>query len=245
MALTLTHARYQLLETVRVPIAIIGSTFFPAAAMLFFVVPFTGEDPMMATLATASMMTFAVMSTSLFTYGTGVADDRAQPWDPYLRTLPAGAFPRLGGRVLAGLAMIGLSVVPVLLIAAFLTDATITPGRLLLALGALALGSIPFTLIGMLIGYTLPPKGAVALTQVVFFPMAVGGGLFGPPRGGPEFIETVAPYLPSRGAVELVWAAAGGPPATTTAIVMLVVWTAVAAIGAVWAYRRDEGARFS
>ena len=53
MPLALIHARYQLLEIIRIPVAVIGSAFFPAAAMLFFVVPFAGDDPVGATYATA------------------------------------------------------------------------------------------------------------------------------------------------------------------------------------------------
>jgi ABC-2 type transport system permease protein len=245
MTLALTHARYQLLETARIPIAIVGSAFFPAAAMLFFVVPNVGESALGATMATASMMMFTVMSTSLFTYGVGVAEDRAQPWDPYLRTLPAGAFPRFAGRVLCGLAVMAISLVPVLLIAAFLTPAATTIGGLLLGLAALTVGSIPFTLIGLFVGYMMPTKAAVAVVQVIFFPMAVGGGLLTSPIDPPAFIEAVAPFLPSRGAVELVWAAVGDFSPRPLTIVMLVAWTVVAAAGAVWGFRRDEGRRFS
>ncbi|SDR14096.1 ABC transporter permease [Thermostaphylospora chromogena] len=245
MALTLTHARYQLLELIRVPIAVVGSAFFPAAAMLFFVVPFAGDHPVGATMATASMTTFAVMSASLFNFGIGVAEDRAQPWDPYLRTLPAGPAPRFAGRILAGMAVMGVSIIPVLVIAVFLTEATTTPLGLLLGLFALVAGAIPFTLIGLTIGYALPSKAAIAVTQIVFFPMAVGGGLLTDPDNAPAFIEIVAPYLPSRGAVELVWAAVGDFSPDGLTMAMLAVWTAAAGAAAVWAYRRDEGARFS
>ncbi|GLW06659.1 ABC transporter [Microtetraspora sp. NBRC 13810] len=245
MALTLTHARYQLLETFRIPMAVVGSAFFPAAAMLFFVVPFGGDHPVGATMATASMMAFAVMSTSLFTFGIGVAEDRAQPWDPYIRTLPAGPFPRFGGRVIAGFAVMGLSVLPVLAIAALLTEATVTPGGLLLGLAALALGSVPFTLMGLTIGYSLPSKAAIAVTQLVFFPMAFGGGLFTSPIDPPGFIETIAPFLPTRGVVELAWAAVGDHTPSAVSLAALAAWTLVAGLGAVHAYRRDEGARFS
>ncbi|MCG5217461.1 ABC transporter permease [Streptosporangium soli] len=245
MALAFTHAKYQLLETARIPIAIVGSAFFPAAAMLFFVVPFAGDHPVGATMATASMMMFAVMSTSLFTFGVGVAEDRAQPWDPYLRTLPAGAFPRFAGRILSGLAVMAVSLVPVLLIAAFLTKASVTVGGLLLGLAALALGSVPFTLLGLFVGYVMPTKAAVAVVQVIFFPMAVGGGLLTSPVDPPAFIAAIAPYLPSRGAVELVWAAVGDFSPRPITMVMLAVWTLAAGAAAVWGYRRDEGTRFA
>jgi ABC-2 type transport system permease protein len=244
-SLALTHARFQLLETVRIPIALIGSAFFPAASMLFFVVPFVGDDPVAATFATASMVTFAVMSTNLFQYGIGVAEDRAQPWDPYTRTLPAGPGPRFLGRILAGLAMMTLSLIPVLVIAALLTKATITPLGLLAGLGATVLIAVPFILMGLGIGYALPSKAAIVVAQLLFFPLAFGGGLMTAPGSAPGFVEDIAPYLPTGGAVRLMWAAVGDFPFDLSATATLVGWTALLAGVAVWAYRRDEGRRFS
>src|SRR6476469_47399 len=104
--------------------------------MLFFVVPFAGSAPVGATYATASMVTFAVMTSNLFGYGVGVAEDRSQPWDPYTRTLPAGPGPRFAGRILTGLVMTFLSLLPVVLIAAILTAATTSVTGLLLGIGA-------------------------------------------------------------------------------------------------------------
>ena len=245
MTLTLVHARYQLIETIRIPIAVIGTAFFPAASMLFFVVPFTGDDPVGSTLATASMVTFAVMVSNLFNYGIGVAEDRAQPWDPYTRTLPVGPGPRFAGRILAGLAMMMVSLIPVVLIAALFTAATISPLGFLLAIGAVVVVALPFTLMGLAIGYALPSKAALAVAQIIFFPLAFGGGLLSDPRNAPGFVETIAPYLPTRGAAELMWAAVGDNPIDRTAVVMLGVWIVAMGALAVWAYRRDEGRRFS
>jgi ABC-2 type transport system permease protein len=245
MSLALVHARYQLIETIRIPVAVIGSAFFPAASMLFFVVPFAGDDPVGATFATASMVTFAVMVSNLFNYGIGVSEDRSQPWDPYTRTLPVGPGPRFAGRILAGLAMMMVSLVPVVVIAALFTDATVSPIGFLLALAAIVFAALPFTLMGLAIGYSLPSKAALAVAQIVFFPLAFGGGLLSAPGEAPGFVETIAPYLPTRGAVELVWAAVGDYPLDPTAMVMLAVWIVAMAALAGWAYRRDEGRRFS
>ncbi|GGM21064.1 ABC transporter permease [Micromonospora yangpuensis] len=245
MKLTLVHARYQLLETVRIPIAVVGSAFFPAAAMLFFVVPFAGDDPTPATFATAAMVTFSVLSANIFQYGVGVAEDRAQPWDPYLRTLPVGSAPRFAGRVLAGLLLSYFSLIPVLLIAATLTEAWISLPGFALAAGTVAVISVPFTLMGLTIGYALPSKAAIVVAQVLFFPLAFGGGLLSAPGQAPGFIEVIAPYLPTRGAVELMWASVGDFRPDPLSVGMLAVWVAVLAALAGWAYRRDEGRRFT
>jgi ABC-2 type transport system permease protein len=244
-SLVLTHARFQLLETVRIPIALIGSTFFPAASMLFFVVPFVGGDPVYATYATASMVTFAVMTTNLFQYGIGVAEDRAQPWDPYTRTLPAGPGPRFLGRILAGLVMMSISLIPVVVIAALLTKATVPPMAFLAAFGSTFVIAVPFILMGLGIGYALPSKAAIVVAQLLFFPLAFGGGLMTAPGSAPGFVEDIAPYLPTGGAARLMWAAVGDFPFDLSATLALGGWTAVLAGVAVWAYRRDEGRRFS
>lgn len=244
-SLTVTHAKFQLLETMRIPIAIIGSAFWPAVSMLAFVVPFVGGDRVYATYATASMITFAVMSTNLFSYGIGVAEDRTQPWDPYVRTLPAGAFPRFAGRILAGLCLMAFSLLPVVVIAALLTKATVTPLAFLAAIGVTAVIAVPFILMGLAIGYSLPQKAAIVVAQVLFFPLAFGGGLMTAPGSAPGFVENLAPYLPTGGAVRLMWATVGDYPINIGSVLSLIAWTVALGGFAVWAYRRDEGRRFS
>jgi ABC-2 type transport system permease protein len=243
-SLAFTHARFQLLETARIPIALVGSAFFPAASMLFFVVPFTGDDPVASTFATASMVTFAVMTTNLFQYGIGVAEDRAQPWDPFTRSLPAGPGPRFAGRILAGLVLMAVSLVPVVVIAALFTEATITSLGFVAAVGATVVAAVPFTLMGLGIGYSLPSKAAIVVAQVLFFPLAFGGGLLTPPGTAPGFVEALAPYLPTGAAVRLMWAAVGDYPLDGASLIALAGWTSALAAFAVWAYRRDEGRRF-
>ena len=244
-SLALTHARFQLLETVRIPIALIGSAFFPAASMLFFVVPFVGGDPVAATYATASMVTFSIMTTNLFQYGVGVAEDRGQPWDPFTRTLPAGPGPRFAGRIMAGLVLMGISLTPVVLIAWLFTAATLTAPAFLAALAATVVVAVPFTLMGLAIGYALPAKAAIVVAQVLFIPLAFGGGLMTAPGSAPGFVENLAPYLPTGGAARLMWAAVGDFPLHPASLAALAGWIVALGAVAVWAYRRDEGRRFS
>ncbi|GHJ51549.1 ABC transporter [Nonomuraea sp. TT08I-71] len=245
MPLALIHARYQLLEIVRIPVAIFGSAFFPAATMLFFVVPVAGDDPTAATYATAAMVTFAVMSANIFQYGIGVAEDRDQPWSSYSRTLPAGPGPRFAGRILAGLAITYFSMLPVVVIAAVATAARVTPAQFLLAAVGVAVISVPFTLLGLAIGYSLPSKAAIVVAQLIFFPLAFGGGLLFGPDNAPGFVDAIAPYLPTRGALELMWAAVTDWRLNPISMVMLGVWVVALAAVAGWAYRRDEGRRFT
>jgi len=135
--------------------------------------------------------------------------------------------------------------VAVVLIATFLTTATVTPAAFLTAVGVTVLIAVPFILMGLAIGYSLPQKAALVVAQVLFFPLAFAGGLMTPPGGAPGFIEDLAPYLPTGGAVRLMWAAVGEYPVNPGSVASLVAWTIALGGVAVWAYRRDEGRRFS
>lgn len=245
LRLTAVHSWYQIAETIRVPIALIGTAVFPAVSMLFFVVPQPfADEPVAATAAAAQLACFAVMSVCLFTYGVGVSEDRALPWDGYLRTLPVGPGPRLAGRLVTGLAFALLGLVPVVAVAGLLTAATLPPQRLAATLGALALGALPLLGAGLTIGYSLVPKAALAVAQLLLLPLAFAGGLFLPPQLFPGWLDAISVWLPTRAARDLVAAAATGSDLPATTLPVLLGWTLLTGALAVRAYRRDEGRRF-
>lgn len=244
--LTLLHGRAQFLESVRIPIAVIGTMMFPALALLFFVVPnqAVSQDDVGATMAVVQLALFAVMSTCLFTFGSGVAEDRALPFDPYLRTLPAGPGPRIAGRLLNGGAFALLGLAPVVLVGWLLTAARPSLGQLAAGVGVLALATVPFALLGMAIGYACSAKAAIAVVQVTLFPLAFAGGLFFPPFLFPGWLDALSMALPSRAARDLVVQASAGEAAYAGALPVLLAWTVVFALLCAAAYRRDEGRRF-
>lgn len=245
--LYLVHSRAQLTETLRVPMAVLGSSLFPVLVFAFFVVPTdVARDPLVATAATAQLVLFSVMSASLFSYGVGVSEDRARPWDAYVRTLPVGPSPRIVARVVTGTVMSGLGMLPLLLLAALATEATTTPARLLVALPALFVGSLPFLFGGLAIGYSLPVKAALPVAQLLLFPLAFAGGVFIPPDGFPGWLDRISSMLPSRAARDVVVSAATGETGAVSAtdVGVLAAWVVVTCALAVWAYRRDEGQRF-
>jgi len=243
--LTGLHTRYQFIETVRVPIAVIGTTLFPSLSLLFFIVPQPfAQNPAAATTGTAQLAVFAVMSVCLFNYGVGVAEDRSLPWDGYTRTLPVGPAPRLIGRLSNGLAFVVLGLVPLVLIAWLLTAATLPPSRLALTAAALLAAGVPLFGLGISIGYSLSTKAALAVAQSLLLPLAFGGGLFVPPETFPGWLNSISTWLPTRAGRDLVVTATTGVALPGTALLVLAGWTLLTGALAVWAYRRDEGRRF-
>ncbi len=246
LAVAWLHARYQFVETLRVPIAVLGNMLFPGLALLFFVIPqrAVADDPVAATAAVGQLAVFAVLSACLFTHGAGVAEDRALPFDGYLRTLPARPGPRLAGRVLNGLAWAYLSLIPLALIGWLLTAATLTWTQALGAVVMVVAVAVPFTLLGLTIGYSMTTKAALAVTQVTVFPLGFAGGLFLPPQMFPGWLDALSRLLPSRAARDLVVQVTTGADAPAMAVPVLLAWTVAFGALAVWAVRRDEGRRF-
>jgi fucose permease len=162
--------------------------------------------------------------------------------------VPVGvAIDRYGPKrlLLAGLVLMTVSLIPVVVIAALFTAATVSTPAFAAAVGATVVAAVPFTLMGLAIGYSMPAKAAIVVAQLLFFPLAFGGGLMTAPGSAPGFVETLAPYLPTGAAVRLMWAAVGDFPVEVSSLAALAGWTVALAAVAVWAYRRDEGRRFS
>ena len=94
------------------------------------------------------------------------------------------------------------------------------------------------------IGYSVPFKAAIPVANLVYLPMAFAAGLFLPPEMLPGWVQSLSPWLPLRAWSELVWASALGEPVPWDDLLRWSAWLALLAGFALWAYRRDEGARW-
>lgn len=246
LGLAATYTRYNLIETARVPIAVIGTLVFPTLAFCLFVLPqrIVTDDPGLATAAVSSMVVFAFMSASLFSIGLDLAEQRSKPWWPYLRTLPGAPSARIAGLVAATLVLSLAAMVPLLVVGALFTSAAVGPAALLAAIGLVVVTALPSALFGVVIGTTAGPKAAIAVTQVAMFLLAFGGGLFLPPQMFPSWLDAASQALWVRQAREIVVATALGETPALGNVVGLAAWTLVLGALAVWLFRRDEGRRY-
>ncbi|HET7414553.1 MAG TPA: ABC transporter permease [Arthrobacter sp.] len=253
LTLIKAHTKAQILEQLRIPVAVISSTIFPSLAFLFFVVPqqAVAENPVAALGAMAQLAMFGVMSAFLFGYGVGVAEDRANPWTTYLRTLPVGPVPGTVARAATAMMFSFFALVPLFLLGGFLTNAldAFTAGdlpwwRIPASMAVFLLCGLPFLTLGLTVGYLCTSKVAIAVTQVLFFPMAFAGGMMLPPMMFPGWLNTLSLMLPSRAARDLSVEVLTTTGLHASTIPVIIAWTLILGALAVWANRRDQGRRF-
>jgi ABC-2 type transport system permease protein len=241
MRLVRAHARAELLELLRYPSFSVPTLLFPAMLFLFFGAPAEGTDE---DILMVSYAAFGVLGVALFQFGVGIASERANPWQVYLRTLPAPARVRFAARLVAAAIFALASAGAVVAVALALTSAQLSAGQWLRVALALAVGTIPFGLLGLAIGYWLTPKGALPVANVLFLGLAFLGGLWTGAAELPEAVDSFSPVLPTRQWGEIVWAPAVGKGWEFWPWFGLAGYTAAFGALAAWGYRRDEGLRY-
>lgn len=225
---------------VREPAALFFSVLMPVAFFALFTSIFGREAqpgglPYGAT-ALATYGAFGAVSVMLLNPGIGVAEDRTRGW---LKVKKVSATPlpvNLAARVLAALpyavAVLGaMSVVSVLV-----AGPVLSVGTWLALVGVLVLGSLPFALLGMAVGFVASSNAAAAILNALFFPMSIASGLWFPLELLPGWLAAIAPVLPTYHLAQLAMAQLTGAPALGH-VLALVVTTAVAAVLAGVAYR--------
>lgn len=244
MRLALAYAKADTIEYGRYTPYSIPTLAFPPVLMLLFGHGLVDGEPerMLAGFAAT-----AVLTVSLFQFGVGIASARMLPWQSYLRTLPATAATRIVGRILSGLVFTVATVAIVTVVGVAVYGATFTPWRLGALTLALVVGSVPFGLAGIALGYWLPPRSALPIANLAFIPLVVAGFLWTrPPDDLPRSADIGSQLLPTRSWAEVLDSVSTGDhPLPLHHIAALAGWGIVFFALAWWGYRRDEGERFT
>lgn len=242
MSVIRAHYVAQLREYLRYPSFSVPTLAFPALFFLLFVSPRAGSIDVDAFLV--SYAAFALLGVVFFQFGVGIALERVQPWERYLRTLPVGPARRFAARVLAALTTGTVATIVLVAVAYAATRSVPALGHWPAIVLALAIGSIPHALLGIALGYFVSPRGALPLANLLYLAFAYAGGLWTTAEHLPDAIDEVSLALPTRQWAELLWSASDGAWSTPSMLALGAYTVGFAAV-AVWAYRRDEGERFT
>jgi ABC-2 type transport system permease protein len=242
MRTALAHCKDQTLQHLRAP-----SYLLPTLAMpgLFYFL-FEGQDtePVLVTFLMASYAMWAILGVAFFQFGVGIAEQRATPWERYLRTLPLSASQRLAGRVLSAAVFAAAAAAIVIVEAHLINPVRVSADAWLPWILALGAGGVVVALGGIAIGYWASPRAAIAMATLAWLLLAYLGGLWATPGELPSWAAEVSRYLPTRLWGEVTWAAVQGQASSPGDWLGLAAWAVGFAGLAAWGYRRDEGASY-
>lgn len=230
-----------LLGVLREPAALFFSVLMPVLFFALFAALFGGVQEVPGELPAAARMlagygTFAVVSVMLMNPGIVVADDRTRGW---LRMKKVSAAPigiTITAKVIAALPYAAGSFLAISAISLMINGPTVGVGDWLALFGVLLLGSLPFALLSLAVGFVATTSTAAAVLNAILFPMSIASGLWIPPEFLPGWIRAIAEVLPTYHLAQLAEAQLTGAGGLDH-LVALLVSTVVAGALAGFAYR--------
>ena len=246
-ALYAKEAKYELINKTRIPIYAISTVAFPLMFYVLFGIVLGRSEPggtERATYALATMGCFGVMAVALLGFGVSLAMERGQGWLQVKRAspMPVAAYflaKLFAAVVFSTVIMLLLLTVGVLFGGVHLPFATAAK-----LVGILVAGSIPFSAMGLAIGYFAKPNSAPAVVNLVYLPMSFCSGLWIPLFMLPHGLRVLATFLPPFHLAQLALNTVGlgtNPTPAWGHVEALIACTLVCLGVAAWGYRRDEG----
>lgn len=207
---------------------------------LFGIMLAKGDNAAPYLLATFGI--FAALGPSLFGFGIGIATEREEGTLALKSVSPMPAYVYPLAKLAMTFAFVMIVDLAIYAIGVFAGGVSFTLAQWAGLFGVHLLAVVPFSLIGIFLGYTVKAQGAIAVANILFFPLAVLGGLWMPIFVFPAFLQGIAQVLPSYHLAQMAIIAGGMQDAGPFWIHLAVTlaWTLVLAVAVAWAVRREQ-----
>ncbi|MDG4794552.1 ABC transporter permease [Micromonospora sp. WMMD1082] len=185
-----------------------------------------------------SLAAFGALFVSL-NVGSRVAVERTTGWQRQLRLTPLSPVSYLFAKVMVAMVIALPAILTVSLTGALVENVDLTAGRWAQLIVGVWLGTLPFALLGLLIGQLATADNVQVFVSLTHMLLGFVGGALVPTFGFPNWLHWLSVAMPSH------WlAAVGHQPVLrdrqlVTAALVLAAWTIVLGLAVVARYRRD------
>ena len=242
----LKEAQYEFLKNLRLRMYTASVLSFPIMFYVLFGLVMNSKDTIgitrVPTYLIATYGTFGVMGASLFGSAAGLASDRGLGWLQVKRASPMPPFAYFTAKVITSMIFSAIVVVALMALGVGFGGVRMPNADFVKLLGTLVIGSIPFSAMGLAVGYFAGPNSAPAIINLIYLPMSFCSGLWVPIMFLPKVAQKIAlalpPYHLSQLALGIVGAGRGESVATHWEVLaaFTMICLGVARIG----FQRDQ-----
>jgi ABC-2 type transport system permease protein len=243
----LKEAKYEFLKNLRLRVYTVSVITFPLMFYVLFGLVLNAKEAIggtgVSTYLIATYGTFGVMGASLFGTASGLASDRGLGWLQVKRASPMPPFAYFAAKVIVSMTFSAIVVALLLVLGISFGGVRMPLAEMAKLLGTLVAGSLPFSAMGLAIGYFAGPNSAPAAINLIYLPLSFCSGLWVPYMFLPKLVRQIALALPPYHLSQLALGIVGAgrhEPATTHWEVLLaftLICLGVARIG----FQRDQG----
>ena len=211
------ETKYEFLKSLRLRMYSLSVFSFPVMFYILFALVLNPHESIggvrVPAYLLASYGTFGIMGASLFGTAAGLSSDRGLGWLQVKRASPMPPFAYFLAKIINCM-MFSAAIVLVLFGLGIAFGGVRMPvATFARLLGTLVAGSLPFSAMGLALGYFTGPNSAPPTINLIYLPMSACSGLWFPIMFLPKFVRLIAhglpPYHLSQLALSIIGAGVG------------------------------------
>src|SRR6476660_4235699 len=197
----LKEAKYEFLKNLRLRMYTASVLSFPIMFYVLFGLVLNSHEAIggmrVPTYLIATYGTFGVMGASLFGTAAGLASDRGLGWLEVKRASPMPPFAYFTAKVVTSMVFSTIIVLALFTLGIAFGGVRMPVASFARLLGILVAGSLPFSAMGLALGYFTGPNSAPPTINLIYLPMSFCSGLWVPIMYLPKVVQKIALVLPS------------------------------------------------
>jgi ABC-2 type transport system permease protein len=218
----LKEAKYEFLKNLRLRMYTASVLSFPIMFYVLFGLVLNSKQAINGTPVPTYLIgtygPFGVMGASLFGTAAGLASDRGLGWLEVKRASPMPPFAYFTAKVVTSMIFSAIIVLALFTLGFTLGGVRMPWTVAVQALGTLVVGSLPFSAMGLALGYFTGPNSAPATINLIYLPMSFCSGLWVPFMFLPKVVQKIALALPPYHLSQLALGIVGAGSHESTAV---------------------------
>jgi len=209
----LKEMKYEFLKYLRLRMYTASVLSFPIMFYVLFGLVMNSHESIGATRVSIYLIpsygTFGVIAASLFGTAAGLASDRGLGWLQVKRASPMPPFAYFAAKLSTSLIFSAIVVLALFTLGVLFGGVRMSMLSFAKLFGTLVVGSVPFSAMGLALGYFTGPNSAPPTINLIYLPMSFCSGLWVPIMFLPKIVQKIALAMPPYHMAQLAFGVVG------------------------------------